>query len=198
MQVFYSCGACSKEHLMPIQETQVHLEIFADYHQVCVEDCQAQADEGGDDEERVKRIDARITQLLDKAAYERHLGVAPGVACLLTARAMTVPVDVEILAEAPPPDFAGWDRVVEASLDVPSGCLVVHGPTDYFPTAPRIALAPGTYRVRAYFGRLGSVSADELEGADHYRVVLWPAPQAEPAVLFTKEENALQGREISG
>ena len=172
---------------MPIQETQVHLEVFADYHQVCVEDCQAQVDEGGDDEERVKRIDARITQLLNKAAYERHLGVAPGIVCILTGRAMTVPVDVEILAEAPAPNFDGWDRIVEASLDLPSGCLVIHGPTDYFPTAPRISLAPGTYRVRAYFGGLGTVSADGLEGADHYRMVLWPAPQAEPEVLLNQK-----------
>lgn len=179
---------------MPIQR----FEIFADYHQVCLEDCQAQAGEGDDDAERVKLIDARIAQLLNEAAYKRHLGAAPGIVCFLTARATMVSVDVEIGAEAPSADFTGWDRVVDASLETPSGCVVIHGPTDYFPAAPRIFLAPGAYRVRAYFGGLGTVSADELEGTDHYRIALWPAPPAEPAVLYVREEKALQGREVSG
>jgi hypothetical protein len=173
---------------MPIEETPVQrFDIFADYHQVYLEDEKSQADEEGDHAERVQRLDAWIAQLLNKAAFERHLGVMPGVICILTARAMTVPVAVEILTEAPTADFTDWDRVVEASLEVSSGCLVIHGPTDYFPAAPRISLAPGTYRVRVSFGGLGTVTPDELEGADHYCVALWPALEASPAVLFVRE-----------
>ena len=46
----------------------------------------------------------------------------------------------------------------------------------------RIAVSPGTYRVRAYAA--GSETVDEYmqEGDDHYRMVLWPAPYAAPAL----------------
>jgi hypothetical protein len=179
---------------MPIHQESLsqRLAVCADYHQIYLEDALAHADEGGGDgEERVQRLDAWVAQVLSEAARERHLGVAPGVVCLLTARARTVPVEVEIVAEAPSADFAGWDRVVEASLDLPSGCLVVHGPTDYFPTAPRLSLAPGPYRVRAYFGGGETVSPDGLEGADHYKAVLWPAPLREPLTLYEREGGAV-------
>lgn len=73
---------------------------------------------------------------------------------------------------------------MEASLDVPSGCIAVHGPTDYWPEAPRIAVAPGTYRACVFYGGMSTVSADELEGEDHYRVERWPelGPSTTPAV----------------
>jgi hypothetical protein len=50
-----------------------------------------------------------------------------------------------------------------------------------------VTLQPGTYRVRAYFGGLDTVSADGLEGDDHYRVVLWPAPAQEPVILLAQD-----------
>jgi hypothetical protein len=50
----------------------------------------------------------------------------------LTARNFTVPLTVQLGANAPADDFADWDRVVEARPDLPPGCIVVHGPTDYF------------------------------------------------------------------
>ncbi len=172
-------------------------QIFADYHQIWLEDNQAQEGASEAPSQRAAASDALVAQLLSEEARERYVGAASGILCLLTARAMPVPVEVEILAEAPPADFVGWDRVVEASLELPSGVLVIHGPTDYFPEAPRLTLAPGTYRVRAYFGGLTTVSPDELEGDDHYRVTLWPAASAEPVVLFAKEGDALQGRKMS-
>jgi hypothetical protein len=53
------------------------------------------------------------------------------------------------------------------------------------PSAPRIAVAPGVYRARVSYGGLATVSADEMEGEDHYRVELWPDldVSAEPVVL---------------
>ncbi|HLQ25536.1 MAG TPA: hypothetical protein VK138_06580 [Acidiferrobacterales bacterium] len=87
---------------------------------------------------------------------------------------MDVPVEMEILDAAPPDDLNEWDHVAEASLELPSGKLQVHecttGPVD------DLDVEPGTYRVRAYFGRLGELSADGLDGNDHYRIVLWRAP----------------------
>ncbi len=164
--------------------------IFADYHQVYLEDSQVQIGAERDADQRVEAIDTFVAQLLNDQARERHLGVAPGVICLLTARNMTVPVTVEIFTEAPPDEVSGWDQVVEASLEVPSGCIVIHGCTDYLPDAPRIQVDPGTYRVRAYFGGVDTLSSDGLEGADHYRVVLWPAHSREPVVLLAKDGGA--------
>ena len=162
-------------------------QIFADCHQIWLEDDRADMGSGADPAERVAAIDELVEQLLSQEAHARRVGIAPGVMCLLTARARRVPIEVTLLAQSPAAAEAGWDRVVEASLDLPSGRMVVHGPSDYFPEAPRLRLSPGTYRVRAYFGGQDTVSPDESEGADHYWVVLWPAPTTAPAVLFIKE-----------
>jgi hypothetical protein len=39
-----------------------------------------------------------------------------------------------------------------------------------------LTLSPGSYRVRALFAGLDTVSADGLDGGDRYLVVLWPGP----------------------
>lgn len=165
-------------------------QIFADYHQIYLEDSQVQVGAGEDSAERVTAIDALVAQLLSKEAEARHVGVAPGVVCVLTARTATVPLTVEVRFHPPSDDWGGWDRVVEASLDLPSGCLMIHGVSDYLASAPRMQVDPGTYRARVYFGGLDTLSPDELEGADYYRVVLWPAPAEEPVTLFAKGGNA--------
>jgi hypothetical protein len=170
--------------------TSYQFSIFADYHQVYLEDSQARTGEEKDTDQRVAALDAWVAQLLNEQARIRHLGVAPGVICILTARNMTVPVKVEVYTQAPPSDVEGWDQVVEASLEVPSGCLVVLGCTDYLPDAPRIAVEPGTYRARVYFGGIDTLSSDGLEGADHYQVALWPAPASEPVILLAKDGGA--------
>ena len=174
--------------IQPGRATSHGYQVFADYQQVWLEDSQAQVGAGENSGQQVAALDVLVAQLLSQEARERHVGVAAGCVCLLTARAMPVPVEVIIAGEAPSTDFTGWDRVVEASLDLPSGCLVIHGVSEYFPAAPRLALEPGTYRVRASFGGLDTVSPDALEGADHYRVVLWPAKAAEPVILYVKNE----------
>jgi hypothetical protein len=80
---------------------------------------------------------------------------------------------------------------VEANRDVPSSCIAVHGPTDYFADAPRIAMAPGAYRARVYYGGIATVSADELEGEDHYRVELWPEPESSAAPIVLLHPRAI-------
>jgi hypothetical protein len=142
--------------------------------------------EGRDPLVRADEIAVHLDAVLRPEARARHLGVARGTLCIMTARYVEVPVAVEIRASPPPDDFAPWDHVVEASLDVPSGCIAVHGPTDYFPEAPRIPIEPGTYRARMYFGGICTVSVDGLDGEDHYRVALWPAPTEAPKVLYTQ------------
>ena len=48
-----------------------------------------------------------------------------------------------------------------------------------------IAIPPDTYRARVYAGGIETVDEYMQDGEDHYRVVLWPAPHAAPALLYT-------------
>ena len=141
-------------------------KIFADYHQFYLWDhgTSPEAPTDYSEEDTTRRIKA-----------------APFVVVIQPERDMDVPVQLD-LCDAPPDEpLDGWDHVAEASLELPSGQLEIHectgGSVDIIP------LPPGTYRVRACFGRLGTLSEDGLEGDDHYRLLLWPAPFAPVAVL---------------
>lgn len=142
--------------------------LFADYHQFYLQDESAEGD---------------LSMAWTEEAERRRLAVAPGAVGIGTARAMDVPVTLEIHTQAPPPAPAAFELVVECALQVDSGRIVVAGCTDYFPDAARVAVAPGSYRVRACHAGLDTVSADELDGDDRYLVQLWPAPPIEPTVV---------------
>ena len=144
------------------------LELFADYFQFYLQDEQATGD---------------LSDAWDDAAVERMLATAPGVVGLGTVRNMDVPVTLEILDAAPDHDPAAFDHVVEGSLDVATGPLVVAGCTDYLPDAARFPIAPGSYRVRLSCSGLDTLSEDGLDGQDRYLVQLWPAPPIAPRVL---------------
>ncbi|RYH31442.1 MAG: hypothetical protein EON54_21310 [Alcaligenaceae bacterium] len=109
--------------------------------------------------------------------------VTDGAVGIGTARNMDVPVTLELLDRAPSLDLTAFDHVAEGSLLVSSGTLVVAGCTDYFPDAKRFAMEPGTYRVRLLSSGLDTLSADGLEGKDHYLLQLWLASPVEPTVL---------------
>jgi len=111
----------------------------------------------------------------------RRLKVAPNVVVVCPIRNMTVPVEVEVHESEPPFEADKWDHIAESSLDLPSGRLQVHECCGKAVMSCRVR--PGTYRVRVFYGELGSLSEDGLDGNDHYRVVLWPAPHAELRVL---------------
>jgi hypothetical protein len=142
------------------------LKIFADYHQFYLWD-QQMAREAPTD-----WTDADVA---------RRLKAAPNVVVVSPVRNMTVPVEIEVHASEPPFRGDAWDHIAECSLDLPSGQLQVHECTGG--QVASFKVAPGTYRVRAFYGALGSLSADGLEGKDHYLVVLWPAPPRELVVL---------------
>jgi len=111
--------------------------------------------------------------------------VAPGRGFVRfgTLRAMDVPVEVRVEESAPPVDLDDYDHAVEASVEFPSGRLVVAGNSDYWPDAARINVNAGPHRVRALYSGLDTLSSDGLEGDDAYTVVLWPAAASEVAVL---------------
>jgi hypothetical protein len=111
--------------------------VFADYHQFYLWDA------GASPEAPIDYTDVDM---------ERRIKTGPHVVVIQPERNMTVPVTLEVLSNPPLLDTTVWDHVAEASLELPSGMLEVHecagGSLDL------IALAPGTYRVRAHFGRL--------------------------------------------
>jgi hypothetical protein len=140
--------------------------IFADYHQFYLWDARVAPDAPTDysDDDIAKRIKA-----------------APNIVVIQPERNMQVPVELEVLTEAPPLSFDKWDHIAEASLDLPSGELEVHECTGG--SIDRIAVAAGSYRVRAHFGGLDSLSPNGLEGGDHYAIAMWPAPSSPPSIL---------------
>ncbi|WCM89251.1 hypothetical protein [Acidovorax sp. NCPPB 3576] len=144
------------------------LEVFADYFQFYLQD---EASEGS------------LSNAWDEVATHRMLAVSAGVVGIGTARNMNVPVTLEMLDSEPLCDPSSFDHVVEGSLVMKTGPLVVAGCTDYFPDAPRFDLRPGTFRVRLSVSGLGSLSPDGLEGEDHYLVQIWPGSPIEPVVF---------------
>ena len=92
-----------------------------------------------------------------------------------------MPVELEVLASEPELQSDRWDHIAECSLELPSGQLELHECTGG--SRGVLSVVPGSYRVRAYFGRLDSLSEDGLSGEDHYRVALWPGPSSPLRVL---------------
>ena len=144
------------------------LTLFADYFQFYLQD---------------ESADGNLSNSWTEEATARLLAVAPGVIGVGTVRNMDVPVAIEVLGKEPASDEALWDHVVQCSIEVPSGKLVVAGCTDYLPEAIRIAVQPGTYVARIAYGALGSVSNNGLNGDDRYRVQLWIGASCPVAVI---------------
>lgn len=143
-------------------------EIFADYFQFYIQD---------------EAADGDLSDAWSDEAVNRLLAVAPGVVGIGTVRNMDVPVSVEVFDQDLGIDLEQWDHVVECALDVKSTRLVIAGCTDYFPDAARIPVSKGSYRLRACYSGLNSLSQDGLHGNDRYSLQLWPAAVIEPRVL---------------
>ena len=141
-------------------------DVFADYHQFYLWD---------------RGMTAEAPEDYTDADVYRRIKIGPHVVVIQPERNMTVPVEVEVHDADPGFDPASWDHITEASLHLPTGRLQVHectgGPVAEF------EVEPGWYRVRSLHGGLASIDASGLEGSDHYRAVLWPAPPDDLRVL---------------
>jgi hypothetical protein len=150
------------------------LELFADYYQLHLFD------------------DGSVTDLgdawTDKAVLD-GIAVATDAIAVGTTVNVNVAVILEVLGAAPEDDSAEFDHVVEGSLQVPSGRLVVMGCTDYEPEAARFGVAAGPVRVRvarsnlAEAERLGIDSDDAPATMEWLRLQVWPAPHEGPVVI---------------
>lgn len=143
-------------------------KLFADYFQFYLRD---------------ESVEGDLSESWSQEAVGRLLAIAPGTIGVGTVRNMNVPVVVEIAEGTPEDDASEWDQINEVDLEVSSGRVVIAGCTDYFPDAARLELSPGTYRARVYYGKLNTLSADGMDGEDHYRIVLWSAPPGPPMVI---------------
>lgn len=143
-----------------------HYSVFADYHQFYL------WDQGASPDAPTDYTDLDCT---------RRVKAAPFIVVIQPERNMTVSVEIEIAKEAPVLLPEKWDHVAEVSLDLPSGQLEIHECTGG--SIDILSIPPDIYRVRVYFGGLNSLSDDGFDGGDHYRIVLWPAPFDDIAVL---------------
>ncbi len=144
------------------------LMLFADYHQFYIQD---------------ENVDGNLSDAWTDEAVERLLAVAPGTVGIGTLRNVDVPVTIDVLEREPELDADKFDQIVECSIVVQSGAIVLAGCTDYFPNATRIKVPSGPYRVRASFEDLESVSREGLEGNDKYHLQLWAAPMGQVEIL---------------
>jgi hypothetical protein len=144
-------------------------ELFPDYYQFYLQDEQTIGD--------------LSDSWLDRA-NEGCFALVPGTISVATVQnRRDVPVIVEIHDGEPENNFDEWDWVIDISIDIPSGKIVVAGCTDYFPDAARISVEPGSYRARVFYGELNSVSVDDCEGNDKYKVALWLGEAVNPKFM---------------
>jgi hypothetical protein len=103
-----------------------------------------------------------------------RLVVCPNQVVVLTFQPNMVSVTVEIMDAEPSLDIAGWDHVVECSLEIPSGRLAVDRCVGS--VAARLAVAPGWYRVRVCLAGIRDWSSvsDGEDPPESYQVVIWP------------------------
>lgn len=114
-------------------------------------------------------------------AVESHrIGAEPGGIAIATARSDVVESSVTLLPSAPALAVDA-EHVVEADLPVPSGRLVISGPSDYPSQERFFSVLPGLYRARVSYVAAGppAVTWNEHEFGEHYRYVveLWPVEE---------------------
>jgi len=138
-----------------LNERYYHFELSAEFNQFYLQD------------ESVKgEVDWTVQEGHDNLAYNFGI-IAVGTNC-----DRVVPVEVQIMSSEPPLNAERWDHLVDCSIDVPSGRLVISGLFEEFATAARINLEPGRYRARVCYGNQYSYD-DHIGCADYYVVMLW-------------------------
>ncbi|MET8361586.1 HAD family phosphatase [Micromonospora sp. NPDC005171] len=148
--------------------------LFADYHQVHVFDDGSTTDLG----------DAWTDE-----AVANQLAVGEDALAVGTVVNVFVEVIVEVLDRSPKDDSADFDHVVEASVHVPSGQLVVMGCTDYEPDAARVPVPAGWLRVRVAGSnldaaqRVGIDSDNDAATTEQVRIQVWPDEHGDVRLL---------------
>ncbi|MFB8392700.1 hypothetical protein [Streptomyces yangpuensis] len=131
----------------------------------------------------------QISRRKTEQAVLDGLGVAEHALAIGTAVNETVDVAIDLLTGRPDEDSSDFDHVVEASLNLASGRMVVLGCTDYGPDAARFDMPAGWTRIRAARRNLEAAAypdpdcEDEPEDREEIRIQAWPAPYSLPDII---------------
>ncbi|MFK4109420.1 hypothetical protein [Streptomyces sp. NPDC002176] len=139
--------------------------LFADYFQIHIldESSEGELAEGWTDGTLVDRL----------VAFRDILGIRTEVD-------VDVQVDVNSVNGPPWLEMDAYDHIVEASVEIPSGRMVVMGCSDYLPDAARVEVEPGWMRIRVQKSNLvnavaaGLESDESPETIERIRVDMWP------------------------
>jgi hypothetical protein len=142
--------------------------LFADYFQFVV------MDETSEDD---------FSEIWGEGDLHRMLAVGRSAVCPGTLRNIDVEVEVHVAEKAPDISIDAFDHAAEASLSVPSGLLVIMGCTGHLPDAPRIEVAPGSYRLLFLVTGVATVKNEWEPAEDKYIVYLWPGASREARLL---------------
>lgn len=137
-----------------------------------------------------KRAECHYPETWNDEMLEHLFAMGEQVLGIGTVRDLDVPVEViiheqaleelEVISEV---EFSRWDHVVQAVIDIPSGVLMLHGPTQDLADAEYIELPAGRYGIRVFWQALDDVDAVGFEGNDSYHLELWPDTEFMPMVL---------------
>ncbi len=150
------------------------LRLFADYYQIHLFDEGSATDLGG---------------VWTEEAAADQLAVGSDAMAVGTVVNVFVSVVVEVLDRLPVDDSVEFDHLVEGSLHVSSGRLVVMGCTDYEPEAARFTIPAGWVRVRVAKSNLdvacrSNVNSDENAATmEQVRIQVWKAAAARTVVV---------------
>ncbi|MFK0017644.1 hypothetical protein [Streptomyces sp. NPDC091027] len=154
-----------------------NLELFADYFQIHLMDDDSEATETG------------IGDVWTEQAVLDGLGVGEHALAIGTAVNVFVEVAIDLLSGRPDDDSGDFDHVVEASLNLASGRLVVAGCTEHLPDAARFDMPAGWTRVRTSRRNLQAAAfpdpecEDEPEDKEEIRIQVWPALHSQPDII---------------
>jgi hypothetical protein len=143
-------------------------KFFADYFQFVL------MDESSEDD---------FSEIWTDEALERMLAVGELAVCPGTLRNIEVDVEVRVVPTEPSINVAAHDHVVEGSIEIPTGKLVVMGCTEYLPDAQRIELSPGTYQLLFLVDGVDSIKTEWEPAEDKYTVYLWSGQLRAPKLL---------------
>ncbi len=147
----------------------LEVTVFAEDYHFCLHD---------------EKAEIEWSETWEQDNFDNMLSVGHLVVGVGTARDKDVPVSVEVVEKEPDDDdLSDWDHVTECNLELPSGKMLISGPTESLDLAARITVEPGMYRMRIYYGALEEVDDDGFEGDDFYRVVLWRGKIAQNKVI---------------
>ena len=108
-----------------------------------------------------------------KQTLQQSVSTGDGMVCIRAMSEETLRVLVEVRESEPVSEYSDLFVLGEASLDAPSGRIILAGSGKYFPDAARIPVRPALYRLRAYAGSLDTAFSGTRRTQDHYRIVLW-------------------------